>query len=139
MTESLNIGARRQARHRIIQVLYQQHHTDTPINEIVIQRLEEDETHEVDREFFDAAIVRITTDNDHWNALVEPLIDRDLAEVGAIEMAILRLALYELTERMDVPHKVAIDEAIELAKRLGAPNSHAFINGSLDKWLKQQT
>ncbi|MFP3702078.1 transcription antitermination factor NusB, partial [Burkholderia sp. SIMBA_013] len=50
-----------------------------------------------------------------------------------IELAVLRLAAYELRERVDVPYKVAINEAIELAKSFGADESHRFVNGVLDK------
>ena len=45
----------------------------------------------------------------------------------------LRLAAFELSERLDVPFKVAINEAIELAKAFGADDSHRFVNGVLDK------
>ncbi len=45
----------------------------------------------------------------------------------------LRIALYELSKRSDVPYKVAINEAIELAKSFGAEDSHKFVNGVLDK------
>ena len=50
--------------------------------------------------------------------------------------AILRLALFELSKRQDVPYKVAINEAIELAKTFGAEDSHKFVNGVLDKVIK---
>ena len=45
----------------------------------------------------------------------------------------LRIALFELSKRDDVPYKVAINEAIELAKTFGAEDSHKFVNGVLDK------
>ena len=47
--------------------------------------------------------------------------------------AVLRIALFELSKRDDVPYKVAINEAIELAKTFGAEDSHKFVNGVLDK------
>jgi len=57
----------------------------------------------------------------------------DKTMIGAIEKAILRLAVYELQFEPDVPYKVAINEAIEVAKVFGADESHKYINGVLDK------
>ena len=57
-------------------------------------------------------------------------------ELDPVEKAILRLATYELVERIDVPYKVVINEAIELAKSFGAEESHKFVNGVLDKAIK---
>ena len=59
--------------------------------------------------------------------------DSLLEELGQVEKAVLRIALYELSKRSDVPYKVAINEAIELAKSFGAEDSHKFVNGVLDK------
>lgn len=64
---------------------------------------------------------------------VEPFLDRPLKDLDQVERAVLRLAAYELRERLDVPYKVAINEAIELAKSFGADDSHRFVNGVLDK------
>ena len=59
--------------------------------------------------------------------------DSLLEELGQVEKAVLRIALFELSKRDDVPYKVAINEAIELAKTFGAEDSHKFVNGVLDK------
>lgn len=55
-----------------------------------------------------------------------------LNRIGCIELSILRLGCYELTECHDVPAAVAIDEAVELAKLYGTAESGAFVNGVLD-------
>ncbi len=60
--------------------------------------------------------------SDHWK----------LSRIGKVELAILRLALFEILHRQDIPLKVAINEAIELAKGFGDENSRAFVNGILD-------
>ena len=60
-------------------------------------------------------------------------LDRTLDELDPIEKAILRLAVYELQFEADVPYKVVINEAIEVAKVFGADESHKYINGVLDK------
>ena len=65
--------------------------------------------------------------------LIIPFLVRPLDEVDPVEKAIVRIAAYELTFRKDVPYKVAINEAIELAKAFGAEDGHKFVNGILDK------
>lgn len=54
-----------------------------------------------------------------------------LDKIAKIDLAILRLAIYEITQTKEIPVKVVIDEAIELAKSFGNPNSPKFINGVL--------
>jgi len=60
-------------------------------------------------------------------------LDRGMDVVDPIERAILRIAAYELLHRPDVPYRVVINEAIEVAKRFGAEHGHTYINGVLDK------
>lgn len=64
---------------------------------------------------------------------ISPFLSRKINEVNPIELSILRLAFFELKMRPDVPHKVVINEAIDIAKEFGAEQSHKFINGVLDK------
>lgn len=72
----------------------------------------------------------------------QPDIDRHLAaasehwrvdRMSPVDRNILRIALYEMLYRDDIPPRVSINEAIELAKRFGSQDSSAFINGVLDK------
>ncbi len=60
-----------------------------------------------------------------------------LDRMARVDLAILRLASYELIHCLDVPHNVVINEAIELSKRFGTEESPAFINGVLDHLAKQ--
>ncbi len=62
-----------------------------------------------------------------------PFLDRRVNELDPIELAILRLGAYELVQRLDVPYRVVINEAVELGKRFGGTDSHKYINGILDK------
>jgi len=72
------------------------------------------------------------------NPLIDAAIEksapeRPLAQINKIDLAILRLAIYELTVEKNAPYKVIVDEAIELAKQYGADSSPAFTNGVLGK------
>ncbi len=75
----------------------------------------------------------MATNTAYLDGLMKPYLSRLLEELGRVEKAVLRIALYELSKRSDVPYKVAINEAIELAKSFGAEDSHKFVNGVLDK------
>ena len=61
----------------------------------------------------------------------------DFSRVAKADLAILRLSLYEIIYRLDVPPVVAIDEALELGKEFSSENSGKFLNGVLDKARKQ--
>ena len=62
-----------------------------------------------------------------------PFIDRPLHEIDVIELAVLRLAVYELLKRPDVPYRVIINEALQLTKQFGSVEGYKFVNGILDK------
>lgn len=66
-------------------------------------------------------------------ALVAPHLDRPSAELSPIEHVILLLAAFELTHKHDVPYRVVINEAIELAKAYGGTDGHKYVNGVVDK------
>lgn len=61
-----------------------------------------------------------------------------IEKINKVDLAILRLASYELLIEKDAPQKVIIDEAIELAKEFGGDSSPAFINGALGKLVKEE-
>ncbi|OGE25635.1 transcription antitermination factor NusB [Candidatus Daviesbacteria bacterium RIFCSPLOWO2_02_FULL_40_8] len=76
----------------------------------------------------------ITTNLQLIDAAIEKSApERPLAQINKIDLAILRLAIYELTVEKNAPYKVIVDEAIELAKQYGADSSPAFTNGVLGK------
>jgi len=67
----------------------------------------------------------------------QPLLDRPLAEIDVVERSILTLALYELVHHTELPWRIIVNEAIELAKMFGAEQSHKYINGVLDRAARQ--
>ena len=100
--------------------------------------LTEQSTDGVDVAYFRELLVGVATKADQIDELIKPHLDRKFDEVSPVEKAIVRLATYELTFKKDVPFKVAINEGIELAKAFGADDSHKFVNGLLDKIVKQK-
>ncbi len=67
------------------------------------------------------------------DAGIAEYIDRPIEQLDPVERAILRIAIYELLERIDIPYRVVINEAVQLAKKFGAEQGHAFVNAVLDK------
>lgn len=61
-----------------------------------------------------------------------------LRQINKIDLAILRLSTFELTQRKDVPPKVVVDEAVELGKQYGSESSSGFINGVLGKLITEE-
>lgn len=126
-------AARRRARECAVQALYSWQLSANDIRDIEVEFLAEQEVSDVDITYFRELLAGVALNYAELDEVVKPFMSRSLAEVGPVEKAILRLALFELSKRADVPYKVAINEAIELAKKFGAEDSHKFINGVLDK------
>ena len=62
-----------------------------------------------------------------------PLIDRSIAELSPIEHGILLIGAFELKNNLEIPYRVVINEAVELAKSFGGIDGHKYVNGVLDK------
>lgn len=128
---------RRKARHYGMQALYQWHMAGASVNDIEAEfRADYDFSH-VDLEYFQALLHGIPACVDELDAAMEPLLDRKLDDLGPVERALLRMGMYELIHRIDVPFKVVINEQVALAKKFGATDSHKYINGVLDKAARQ--
>ncbi|MBR9795701.1 MAG: transcription antitermination factor NusB, partial [Gammaproteobacteria bacterium] len=84
-------------------------------------------------DYFSAVLKGVVGDVEALEALFTPALDRKLDELDPIERNLLRLGTFELRDRIDVPYKVVINEAVALAKKFGATDSHRYINGVLDK------
>ena len=69
---------------------------------------------------------------DALDALIEPLLDRKLAEISPIEHAIMWIGAFELKQCLDVPWRVVLNECIELAKEFGGTDGHKYVNGVLN-------
>ncbi len=126
------------ARQRALQGLYQWRMGSQPLGLIEQQFFEEEDMQGVDSEYFLQLLHQIPKQAKELDAILEPLLDRDLTRLDPVEHAALHIGLYELQSCLDVPWKVVINEAVELAKRFGAEQSHKYINGILDKAAAQR-
>lgn len=128
---------RRKARHYGMQALYQWHMAGASLTDIEAEFRSEYDFARVDLEYFQAILHGVPAQVDELETLFEPLLDRSLDELDPIERALLRMGMWELKDRIDVPYKVVINEAVALAKKFGAAESHKYINGVLDKAARQ--
>ncbi len=86
-----------------------------------------------------AEIYPIVAELNQIDALIaESASDRPIEQINKIDLAILRLAIFEIIIKKDAPLKVVIDEAIELGKEFGADSSPSFINGVLGKLIQRK-
>ncbi len=124
---------RSNARKKALQALYQWALSGNDLKDIEVQFHDEQDMSKVDQEYFHTLLHEIPANVESLDELVMPLMDLKGNEIDPVEQAILRLSTYELLNRLDVPYRVVITEAIQLAKTFGADQSHKFINGVLDK------
>lgn len=130
-------AARRKARHYAVQALYQWAISGGSIDGIETQFREDFDFHGVDLEYFRALIHGVPVAVEQLEQCLIPYLDIPLERLGPVERAVLRIATWELRERLDVPWRVVIDEAIALTRKFGATDAHRFVNGVLDKVARE--
>jgi N utilization substance protein B len=128
---------RRKARHYGMQALYQWHMAGASLGVIEDEFRSEYDFGHVDLEYFQALLHGVPACVDELEEVLAPLLDRKLDALDPIERTLLRMGTYELKERVDVPYKVVINEAVALTKKFGATDGHKYINGVLDKVARQ--
>jgi N utilization substance protein B len=126
---------RQLARERALQALYQWLLTGDEAYDIEKQFLEEREMGGVDSEYFSALLRGATKEAATLDEALAPHVQRGVDRIDPVEHAVLLIAAFELVHRIDVPYRVVVDEAIELAKRFGGEDGHRFVNAVLDKLL----
>lgn len=125
-------SARRRAREFALQGLYeyQLNPGDAGAVEAHIRELEE--FNKCDRGHFDALLHGCIKQRDQLDDGLLKFLDRPLEELSPVEHGVLWIGAYELLNCLDVPYKVAINEAVELAKSFGGTDGHKYVNGVLD-------
>ena len=123
---------RSRARRGALQALYQWQLGGGESLDIRSQFREREGMDKVDWAYFDALVEGVTDHRESLDALILPHLDRPMEQVDPVEQAIIRIAALELRDHVEVPFKVAINEAVELARRFGAEQSYRYVNGVLD-------
>ncbi len=133
MTGTHRQQRRQRARRRALQALYQWQITGQEATEILRQFHLAQDLDSVDTDYFDTLVKGVTAEHGGLDERLQPFLDRPLTQVDGIERAVLRLGAWELMHAPDVPYRVVLDEAIDLAHRFGSEQGHAWVNAVLDK------
>jgi len=130
--------ARTNARKAAVQALYQWQMAGQNLSEIERQFLEEERLKDAQKSYFVELFYGVPKNLDEIDQALSEFVDRPVDTIDPVERAILRIGVYELLHRLDMPYKVVLNEGINLAKYFGADGSHKYVNGILDK-VAQQT
>ena len=129
----IDLAARSRARRRALQALYAWQMSGNRIESVIDQFRHEQDMQIADLDYFEDLVRGVARVHAELDAAILPFLDREMDRVDPIERAALRIAAYELRERIDVPYRVVINEAVETTKRFGAEHGHTYVNGVLDK------
>jgi transcription antitermination protein NusB len=134
----VSAAQRSRARHLAMQAIYQWQMTNKLPDLIIAESHSDNDMTRIDAEYFSEVFRGATADVAALDEKFVPhLKGLAIHELDPVTLALLRLASYEFIKRIDVPYKVVINEAVNIAKKFGAEESHKFINGVLDKVAKE--
>jgi transcription antitermination protein NusB len=125
------------ARKLAMQALYQWQLTQQSAAEIKKQFLESEDSAGVDREHFAELVGGCIEGYEGLAATLQPFLDRPLAQLDPVEKAIMLIGMFELQQRVDIPYRVVINEAVDLGKRFGATDAHKYVNAVLDRAARE--
>jgi len=135
---SIKVSLRHRARELVLQALYASEQGDAAPNEdfsnIVDAEPLPDRALQFARQLYDLTQTHRRWADERISQLAE---NWEINRMAAVDLAILRMAIVELQYVVDVPVKVVLNEAIELAKTFSTDDSSAFVNGILDNFVKQ--
>jgi len=129
--------ARSLARRLALQALYQIQMNPLPWQDVQVQFAADPEAERVDRDYFRALIEGVAPNREALDARLTGLCEIPPHELDPIEHAVLWLGLHELQSCPELPYRVALAEAVQLAKQFGATDGHKFVNAVLDRAAKE--
>jgi transcription antitermination protein NusB len=126
------VQVRRQARTNALQALYELDTTDHSAGTVITCRLEDARLTPEAEAFMRLLVNSVLAHREQLDRLIQQYAPAwPVSQIAVIDRNVLRMALYELTGRTDTPTKVAINEAVDLAKEFGSDSSSRFVNGVL--------
>jgi len=125
--------ARARARRLAMQALYQWDLSGSGLHEIRGQFLDSEEMAHADRDYFTELFNQTTKHVEELDESIAIYTDRPVVQLDPVERAILRIGTFELMFRPEIPFRVVINEAVQLAKKFGATDGHRYVNGVLDR------
>ena len=127
------IAGRQVARRLALQALYRWQLNESPWQDLIQEFAEAEDMPHADAGYFRELIEGVCNARAALDEQLSAWLDRKPELLDPIEHALLLIGLYELNSRPEVPYRVAISEAVNLAKRFGATDGHKFVNAVLDR------
>lgn len=124
---------RTQARRAAVQALYQALVNGQDLAKDALEFVTAEYSAKMDMKYFNLLVEGVSQQQAAIDAELSHAVDRDLASIDPVESSVLRLAVFEFMERPDIPYRVVLNEAVELAKSFGGEQGHKYVNGVLDK------
>ncbi len=125
--------AKTNARKCAVQALYQWQMTGESLSRIEMNFLEEERLKGAQKKYFTEIFYGVPKQLNEIDEALAEFVDRPVEKIDPVERAVLRIAVYELINRLETPYKVIINEGVNLAKCFGADGSPKYVNGVLDK------
>ena len=125
--------SRRRARELVLQGLYQRQLSGNDAAVVSADLVASQGYQRADQSYFGELWDGVTREYDALLTALVPHLDRAPAELSPIERAILVIGAWELAHRIEIPYRVVINEAVEVAKSFGGTDGHRYVNGVLDK------
>ena len=126
-------SSRRRSREFALQGLYEWLVTGSDPGLIDAHMREQDDFGRCDKAHFDMLLHGCIAEAAALDAVLARHVDRKTSQLSPIEHGVLLIGVYELTHCIDIPYRVAINEALELAKSFGGTDGHKYVNGVLDR------
>jgi N utilization substance protein B len=126
-------STRRRSREAALQGLYEWLVAGSDAGVIDAHMREQDDFDKCDKKHFELLLHGCIREAADLDAVLLRHVDRKTTELSPVEHGVLLIGAYELKHCIDIPYKVAINEAVELAKSFGGTDGHKYVNGVLDK------
>jgi len=126
-------SARRRSRELAVQGLYQWLVSKEDAGAVEAHLTDAPGFDKADREHFQSLLHGVIGSLDELHAAIEPYIDRRIDELSPVEHATLLLGAFELARHPEIPYRVVINEAVEVAKTFGGTDGYKYVNGVLDR------
>ncbi|PHS31648.1 MAG: transcription antitermination factor NusB [Methylophaga sp.] len=124
---------RSHSRAAAVQALYQALVNNQALEKASLDFVTAENSDKMDTKYFNGLVEGVSKELEALDSELAYAVDRDLSEIDPVESSILRLAIFEFIHRPEVPYRVVLNEAVELAKAFGGEKGHKYVNGVLDK------
>ena len=128
------MGSRRDARESAVQILFQLDYNPGELDPVLVSFWAERKAPSKTREFVEELVRGVLANRPKIDEIITKCAQNwELPRMGGVDRNVIRLAVYEMVCRTDIPHAVSINEAVAIAKNMGDVGSGRFVNGVLDR------